>query len=73
MFKEAMNSPYKKKFVEAMEKEMKNHIKHKHQIYCKRSDILIYNILRSAWTFRIKYNRLTGKVIKFKARFCTDG
>ena len=29
-FKEAMNSPYKKQFVEAMTKEMKNHIKRNH-------------------------------------------
>ena len=72
-FKEAMNSPYKKQFVEAMTKEMKNHIKRNHWTYCKRSEVPIYNILRSTWTFRIKRNRSTGEVIKFKARFCADG
>ena len=30
-------------------------------------------IMRSTWTFRIKRNRSTNEIIKFKARFCADG
>jgi len=72
-FKEAMISPYKKNFVEVMEKEMDNHIKRKHWTYCKRDNVLFSSILRSTWTFKIKRNRSTGDIIKFKARFCADG
>ena len=72
-FKEVMASPCKKNFVEAMEKEMHNHIKRKHWTHCKRFEVPLSCVLRSAWTFKIKINRSTGDIIKCKARFCDDG
>ena len=72
-FKEAMSIIYKKEFVDAMMKEIANHTKRNHWTYCRKSSVPYSQILRSTWTFRIKRNRSTGEVIKFKARFCVRG
>ena len=72
-FKEAVTSPYKKNFVEAMEKEVRDHFKREHWTYYKISEVPIYKVLRSTWVFRTKRNRSAGDVVKFKARFCADG
>ena len=72
-FKEAMNSPHEKDFAKAIEKEMKNNIQHKCWTCCKRNDVPFSSILRSTWMFKIKRNCSAGDIIKFKARFCSNG
>ena len=56
-----------------MEHEIKNHISRKHWKHLPMNEVPHDQMLRSTWTYRIKRNRSTGGVIKFKARFCTDG
>lgn len=72
-YKEAMSSSHKKEFVDAMMKEISNHTKRNHWTYCRKSSVPYSQILRSTWTFRIKRDRSTGDIKKFKARFCADG
>ena len=64
---------YKPQFVAAMEQEINNNTSRKHWSYCEMSTVPCDQILRSTWTFRIKRNRSTNEIIKFKARFCADG
>ena len=71
-FKEAMKSSYKPQVVAAMEQEINNHTSRKHWPYCEMSAVPHDQILRSTWTFRIKRNRSTNKIINFKARFYAD-
>jgi len=56
-----------------MEKEMENHVERKYWKYHLKDEVPQDQILRSTWTFKIKRNRSTGEVIKYKARFCADG
>lgn len=71
-FKEVMKIPCKEKCSSAMIKEINNHTNHKYWKYCRKSEVPLYLILRSTWTFHIKRNRSTEEIIKFKARFCVD-
>ena len=73
IFKEAMSNTHKKKFVEEMIYEIENHSSRKHWTHCLKKNVLVGQALRSTWKFRLKRNRSTGDIIKFKARFCADG
>ena len=68
-----MKSPHKEKFISAMVKEINEYTTQKHWKYCLNSTVPPSLILRYTWTFRIKRNRPTGDIMKFKARFCADG
>ena len=71
--KEAMNSPHEKDFLKAVHEETSTHALKNHWRRCLKDDIPLHQNLRSAWYFRIKKNRSTREIIKFKARFCADG
>ena len=71
-FKEEMKNSYKPQFVATMEKDVNSHASRKHWSCCETKTVLHDQILRSTWTFRIKRNRSTNAIIKFKARFYAD-
>ena len=58
---------------DAMMKETTNHTERKHWTHCTKSSVPYSQIIRSTWAFKIKRDRSTGEVIKFKAIFCADG
>ena len=72
-FKEMMQQPDKGKFMEAMEKEVDDHIEGKHWSMIRRSQMPVgMKTILTIWSFKRK--RLPdGTITKWKARLCCHG
>ena len=67
-----MSSDCKLQFMNDIEKEINIQASRKHWTYCELNFVLCDQILRSAWTFRLKRNLYTNAIMKHKARFYAD-
>ena len=69
-YEEAMNSPDKQKWIEAMKREMDSF--HENKVYTLSPKPHNVKPIATKWVFRIKYDQL-GQISKYKARLVAKG
>ena len=73
-YQEAMRADDRDKFIEAMKKEIGDHIRRKHWVVIRREEVSKKNrqLIPLVWSMKRKKDP-TGEIIKWKARLCVGG
>jgi hypothetical protein len=72
-YEQAIDSPWKQKWKESMEKEIKDLLSHETWDVVSRSTLpKSGRVAKSKWVYKIKFNR-DGTIERFKSRFCICG
>ena len=73
-YHQAMKEPDRKKFEEAMDKELEDHLKKgNYKLFLRSKLPRGATVLPAVWQLRRKRVTKTGKILKWKARICIDG
>ena len=72
-YKEAINSPNSRRWIESMSKEITDLKKNETWEYVRRRDVpKTHRVTKSKWVYKIKLNK-DGSIERFKSRFVACG